>query len=86
MTDNSGDGVKYLTLDKKQLEYMRVVNLTDVGRRSKVRDKELLSKMERALIREQIEKRKKKEKAAEPDQDEQNDDKVDEKGSQVLED
>jgi hypothetical protein len=61
MTDNRGDGVKYLTLDKKELEYMRVVNLSDVRRRSKVRNRELLSKMERTLIKQQIERRKKKE-------------------------
>ena len=59
MTD---DGVQYLTVDKKQLEYMRVVNLSDVRRQSQLKDRELLKKMQEALIKEQIERKKRKEK------------------------
>ena len=36
----------------KQLEYMRVVNLTDVKKQSQVRDRLLLQQMERELKRE----------------------------------
>ena len=39
MTDND---VHYLTVDKKQLEYMRVVNLTDVRKHSQLRGRENL--------------------------------------------
>ena len=59
MTD---DGVQYLTVDKKQLDNMRVVNLSDVRRQSQLKDRELLKKMQEALIKEQIERKKRKEK------------------------
>ena len=53
----------------KQLEYMRVVNLTDVKKQSQVRDRLLLQQMERELKRE-IVRRKKATCAKEVEQDE----------------
>jgi hypothetical protein len=52
----------------KQLEYMRVVNLTDVKKQSQVSDRLLLQQMERELKREIV--RRKKAKEVEPDEDE----------------
>jgi len=52
----------------KQLEYMRVVNLTDVKKQSQVRDRLLLQQMERELKREIV--RRKKAKEVEPDEGE----------------
>lgn len=42
----------------KQLEYMRVVNLTDVKKQSQARDRLLLQQMERELKREIIRRKK----------------------------
>ena len=53
----------------KQLEYMRVVNLTDVKRQSQVRDRLLLRQMERELKRDII-TRKRATKESVPEDDE----------------
>ncbi len=45
---------QYLTVDKKQLEYMRVVNLWDVRRKSHIRDQKMLQEMEIELKKEQL--------------------------------
>ena len=42
----------------KQLEYMRVVNLTDVKKQSQAKDRLLLQQMERELKREIIRRKK----------------------------
>ena len=42
----------------KQLEYMRVVNLTDVKKESQAKDRLLLQQMERELKREIIRRKK----------------------------
>ena len=42
---------QYLTVDKKQLEYMRVVNLSDVRKKSLIRNQKMLQEMEMELKR-----------------------------------